>query len=61
MRRCWMLLMQKPHHSALAARSCPWHKDDTLVVWRLDWLGRSLKDLIERVEELKQRQVEFRS
>ena len=34
---------------------------DTLIVWRLDRLGRSLKDLIERVEELKQRQVEFRS
>ena len=34
---------------------------DTLVVWRLDRLGRSLKDLIERVEGLKQRQVEFRS
>jgi DNA invertase Pin-like site-specific DNA recombinase len=34
---------------------------DTLVVWRLDRLGRSLKDLIQRVEELKQRQVEFRS
>ena len=34
---------------------------DTLVVWRLDRLGRSLKDLIGRVEELKQRHVEFRS
>ena len=34
---------------------------DTLVVWRLDRLGRSLKDLIARVEELQQRQVEFRS
>lgn len=34
---------------------------DTLVVWRLDRLGRSLRDLIERVEELKERQVEFRS
>lgn len=34
---------------------------DTLVVWRLDRLGRSLKDLIARVEELKQQQVEFRS
>ena len=32
---------------------------DTLVVWRLDRLGRSLKDLIERVGELKQQQVEF--
>ena len=34
---------------------------DTLVVWRLDRLGRSLKDLIARVEEMKQHQVEFRS
>jgi len=34
---------------------------DTLVVWRLDRLGRSLKDLIDRVEELKERQVQFRS
>lgn len=34
---------------------------DTLVVWRLDRLGRSLKDLIQRVEELKRRQVDFRS
>lgn len=34
---------------------------DTLVVWRLDRLGRSLKDLIARVEDLQQRQVEFRS
>lgn len=34
---------------------------DTLVVWRLDRLGRSLKDLIARVEELKQRHVDFRS
>lgn len=34
---------------------------DTLVVWRLDRLGRSLKDLIQRVEELQQSQVGFRS
>ena len=34
---------------------------DTLVVWRLDRLGRSLKDLIQRIEELKERQVSFRS
>jgi DNA invertase Pin-like site-specific DNA recombinase len=34
---------------------------DTLVVWRLDRLDRSLKDLIQRVEELKGRGVEFRS
>ena len=34
---------------------------DTLVVWRLDRLGRSLKDLIQRVEELQARQIGFRS
>lgn len=35
--------------------------DDTLVVWRLDRLGRSLKDLVARVEELRKRGIGFRS
>lgn len=34
---------------------------DTVVVWRLDRLGRSLKDLIERVTELNSRGVGFKS
>jgi DNA invertase Pin-like site-specific DNA recombinase len=34
---------------------------DTLVVWRLDRLGRSLKDLIVLVEELESRQIGLRS
>ncbi len=34
---------------------------DTLVVWRLDRLGRSLKQLIERVTRLDERKVGFRS
>ena len=33
----------------------------TLVIWRLDRLGRSLKHFIEIVEELKERGVRFRS
>ena len=34
---------------------------DTLVVWRLDRLGRSLRDLVETVTALGQRGVGFRS
>ena len=34
---------------------------DTLVVWRLDRLGRSLKDLIERITELNSRKIGFKS
>ena len=34
---------------------------DTLVVWRLDRLGRSMAHLVTLIEELLQRQVRFRS
>ena len=34
---------------------------DTLVVWRLDRLGRSLKDLIQLTETLKERGVGLKS
>lgn len=34
---------------------------DTLIVWRLDRLGRSLKHLIETIYDLEQRGVGFRS
>lgn len=34
---------------------------DTLVVWKLDRLARSLKQLIETIENLKERNIEFRS
>ncbi len=34
---------------------------DTLVVWRLDRLGRSLRHLIEQVTALESREVGFRS
>ncbi len=34
---------------------------DTLVVWRLDRLGRSLKHLIETITELNNKQIGFKS
>jgi len=34
---------------------------DTLVVWRLDRLGRSLKHLIELISKLEQREIGFKS
>jgi DNA invertase Pin-like site-specific DNA recombinase len=34
---------------------------DTLIVWRLDRLGRSLKDLIERITDLHSRNIGFKS
>jgi DNA invertase Pin-like site-specific DNA recombinase len=34
---------------------------DTLMVWKLDRLGRSLRDLIVMLDELKARGVKFQS
>ena len=34
---------------------------DTLIVWRLDRLGRSMPHLVALIEELKERNVAFRS
>ena len=34
---------------------------DTLIVWKLDRLGRSLRDLIAMLDDLKGRGVKFRS
>ena len=34
---------------------------DALIVWKLDWLGRSLQHLIETVAMLEKRRVGFRS
>jgi DNA invertase Pin-like site-specific DNA recombinase len=34
-------------------------EDDTLVVWRLDRFGRSLKDLVSKMETLEEQGVDF--
>ena len=45
----------------LAAALAECRPDDTLVVWKLDRLGRSLPHLVETVRELAARGVGFRS
>lgn len=36
-------------------------KGDTLVVWKMDRMGRSLKDLMELMAKLQAREIEFKS
>jgi DNA invertase Pin-like site-specific DNA recombinase len=51
----------KAERPGLAAALQYVRKGDTLLVWRLDRLGRSLQDLIEIVAGLEKRGVGFRS
>ena len=51
----------RPHRPGLDKLSELLRQGDTLVVWRLDRLGRSLKDLIEWVNRLEQWGVGLRS
>lgn len=51
----------KDHRPGLDDALSHLREGDTLVVWRLDRLGRSLKHLIDVVQELQQRGVAFKS
>jgi DNA invertase Pin-like site-specific DNA recombinase len=51
----------KTERKALAEALSYIRDGDTLVVWRLDRLGRSLKYLIERITELHNRNIGFKS
>ncbi|TWG95055.1 DNA invertase Pin-like site-specific DNA recombinase [Mesorhizobium sp. J18] len=47
--------------SGLEAALATLHKGDTLVVWRLDRLGRSLTKLVELMDSLGARGIDFHS
>lgn len=52
-------LSEKRPQFDLALKRC--RKGDTLVVWKLDRLGRTVKQLIDTVNDLKARGVDFKS
>jgi DNA invertase Pin-like site-specific DNA recombinase len=51
----------KAERKGLTDALSPLRAGDTLVVWRLDRLGRTLPHLIETVEDLKARGIGFKS
>jgi DNA invertase Pin-like site-specific DNA recombinase len=51
----------KAERKGLDAALTHLREGDTLVVWRLDRLGRSLKHLIETVTKLQQQSISFQS
>jgi len=51
----------RPDRPGLAAAMKALRAGDVLVVWRLDRLARSLKDLIRIAEELEERDIGLRS
>jgi DNA invertase Pin-like site-specific DNA recombinase len=55
------LLATKAQRPGLAEAQSHLRKGDVLVIWKLDRLGRSVKGLIEFVDDLAARGIQFRS
>src|SRR5919202_2419716 len=51
----------KAHRPGLEEAFSHLRSGDTLVVWRLDRLGRSLRHLIDTVTDLQSKGIEFKS
>lgn len=51
----------KRHRPELEATLKSLRPGDTLVVWRLDRLGRSLKNLVDIINDLEERDIGFKS
>ncbi len=51
----------KRHRPELEATLKSLRPNDTLVVWRLDRLGRSLKNLVDIINDLEERGIGFKS
>jgi DNA invertase Pin-like site-specific DNA recombinase len=49
------------HRPGLSEARSQLREDDVLVVWKLDRLGRSVKGLVDLVDELAEEKVQFRS
>ncbi len=58
---CDKLSGAREDRPGLAACNKALRRGDTLVVWRLDRLGRSMRHLVNMIEELKERGIGFRS
>jgi DNA invertase Pin-like site-specific DNA recombinase len=51
----------KEERPGLPACNDALRRGDTLIVWRLDRLGRSMRHLVNMIEDLKERGIGFRS
>jgi DNA invertase Pin-like site-specific DNA recombinase len=51
----------KADHPGLADAVSHHRESDVLVIWKLDWLGRTVKGVVQFVADLHGRKIQFRS